>query len=46
MNNEDDFFEFLVYLQDIPRRGPRRFIRDMANPLHFYSDKDFIMRYR
>lgn len=49
MENED-FLEFLNYIGDIfevvPDRIPKRSIRDTQNPLEFYTDAGFRMRYR
>ncbi|KAK7861697.1 hypothetical protein R5R35_010919 [Gryllus longicercus] len=45
----DDFYEFYEFVQDVverSRRLPRRYIRDFANPLEHFSDRQFQERYR
>lgn len=45
----DDLYEFIEFVQDVVERGrrlPRRFIRNLANPLEHFSERQFQERYR
>ncbi|XP_063230960.1 uncharacterized protein LOC134535669 [Bacillus rossius redtenbacheri] len=42
-----DFNEFIVYARDNPYApAPRRYLRDVDNPLEFYSNSEFFRRFR
>lgn len=44
-----DFIElinFYNHAAEINKRVPKRYIRDMQNPIDFYNDKEFINRFR
>ena len=47
--SDDEFDEYIDELNDeveAQKRQPKRYLRDLANPLEFYDDDDFRRRFR
>ena len=46
--SDDEFDEYVEELNDIAgvQKQPKRYLRDLANPLEFYDDYDFRRRFR
>jgi len=41
-----EFNEFIDFVQYLEEPTPRRYLRDLENPLEFFSDLEFYKRYR
>lgn len=45
--SDDQLDDLIEYIYDDPYNNlPRRYLRDRQNPVEFYSEREFIARYR
>ena len=46
MDDDNDFAEFVEFYEQRDFRVPKRYIRDMENPLETYTEQQFKRRFR
>jgi hypothetical protein len=47
-NNMDEFLNLIDFYDwvDINESVPKKYVRDMQNPIDYYNDKEFLNRFR